>query len=48
MCIVGEKKEGSQGDGGMGAGGGGLMGRVLIKVRCMRLYESENIDQESM
>ena len=28
--------------------GGGVNGRTLIKVRCMRLYESENINQESM
>lgn len=46
MCIVGGKKDGSQWDGG--DEGGGMIGRTLIKVRCMRLYESENINQESM
>lgn len=40
MCIVGEKRNGRQCDGG---DEGGAIGRTLIKVRCMRLYESENM-----
>lgn len=41
----GGKKDGSQWDGG---DDGGVIGTTLIKVRCMRLYESENINQESV
>lgn len=39
MCIVGEKGMA----GGAMEGMGGAIGRTLIKVRCMRLYESENM-----
>lgn len=40
MCIVGEKRNVKQCDGGDEEG---AIGRTLIKVRCMRLYESENM-----
>lgn len=47
MCIVGEKKMAVSEMEGVGVWGV-VIGRTLIKARCMRLCESENINQESM